>query len=89
MQEKIIGFTFTFIGILSTIVDVGLLYIITTRLEIWYIASTTISYSCGIGVNFSLNKYLNFQDPSQEYVKQFFTFTLISLLSLALTLAIL
>lgn len=51
--------------------------------------SATISYSCGMAASFLLNKYLNFQDTNRNYLRQFFSFALISMSSLALTLGIL
>lgn len=86
-HEKIIGFFL--IGVFSTLIDVGLLYLFTTGLGLWYIASATISYTCGMAVNFFLNKYLNFRDTSRNYFWQFLSFAFISLISLALTLVIL
>ncbi len=86
-REKIIGFFL--IGLFSTIIDVGLLYVFTEYFSVWYIWSATFSYTCGMVVNFFLNKYLNFRDTSRNYLRQFFFFALISLISLALTLVIL
>jgi dolichol-phosphate mannosyltransferase len=86
-REKIIGFFL--IGVFSTLIDVGLLYFFTTGLGMWYIASATASYSCGMAVNFFFNKYFNFHDSNRHYFWQFFSFALISLVSLALTLVIL
>ena len=86
-QKKLIGFFL--IGVFSTLIDVGLLYFFTDDLGIWYIYSATVSYACGMAANFFLNKYLNFRDTSRNYIRQFFFFVLISLVSLALTLVIL
>ena len=86
-REKILGFFL--IGLVSTGIDVALLYFFTTDFGIWYLASATASYTCGMAVNFLLNKYLNFHDTSRRYAGQFLSFALISLSSLALTLAIL
>ncbi len=86
-REKIIGFFV--IGIVSTLIDVGLLYLFTTDFGIWYIASATVSYCCGMGVNFLLNKFFNFRDTSRDYVRQFLSFAIISFIGLALTLVIL
>ena len=86
-KEKIVGFFL--IGLFSTLIDVGLLYFFTEYFGIWYIYSATVSYTCGMVANFLLNKYLNFRDPSRNYPRQFFSFALISLSSLALTLGVL
>jgi putative flippase GtrA len=86
-KEKIVGFFL--IGLFSTLIDVGLLYLFTEYFGIWYIYSATVSYTCGMVANFLLNKYLNFRDPSRNYPRQFISFALISLSSLALTLGVL
>ncbi len=86
-RQKITGFFL--IGCFSTLIDIGLLYIFTEYFGIWYIYSATISYSCGMVVNFLLNKYLNFQDTSRNYLRQFFCFIFVSMSSLALTLGVL
>jgi putative flippase GtrA len=86
-QEKLTGFFL--IGCFSTLIDIGLLYVFTEYAGLWYIYSATVSYSCGMIVNFLLNKYLNFRDTSRNYLRQFFFFALVSMSSLALTLGVL
>jgi len=86
-REKILGFFL--IGVVSTLIDVGLLYFFTEYFGIWYIWSATVSYTCGMVASFLLNKYLNFRDTNRQYLRQFFFFALISMSSLALTLGIL
>jgi dolichol-phosphate mannosyltransferase len=86
-RKKIIGFFL--IGLFSTIIDIGFLYLLTQYFGIWYMYSATISYTCGMVVNFLLNKHLNFQDTNRDYLRQFCSFALISMSSLALTLGIL
>ena len=85
-EEKIIGFFL--IGICSTLIDIGLLYLFTEYVGFWYIYSATFSYTCGLIVNFLLNKYLNFRDTNRHYIRQFFSFVLISMISLGLSLGI-
>lgn len=86
-RKKIVGFFL--IGLISTLIDIGLLYGLTQYAGIWYMYSATVSYTSGMVVNFILNKYFNFQDTSRNYLRQFFSFALISMSSLALTLCIL
>ena len=86
-REKILGFFL--IGVVSTLIDVGLLYFFTEYFGIWYIWSATVSYTCGMVASFFLNKYLNFRDTDRHYLRQFLSFALISMSSLALTLGIL
>jgi dolichol-phosphate mannosyltransferase len=86
-REKLTGFFL--IGCFSTLIDIGLLYVFTEYAGLWYIYSATISYTCGMVVNFLLNKYLNFRDTNQHYLRQFLFFALVSMSSLALTLGVL
>jgi dolichol-phosphate mannosyltransferase len=86
-RQKITGFFL--IGCFSTLIDIGFLYVFTGYAGLWYIYSATVSYSCGMVVNFILNKYLNFRDTSWQYLRQFFFFVLVSMSSLALTLGVL
>jgi len=86
-REKITGFFL--IGCFSTLIDIGLLYVFTEYAGLWYIYSATVSYTCGMAVNFILNKYLNFRDTNRNYLRQFLFFALVSMSSLALTLGVL
>jgi putative flippase GtrA len=85
-QEKIIGFFL--VGFCSTLIDIGLLYFFTEYFGIWYIYSATVSYASGMLINFLLNKYINFRDENRHYLRQFISFALISMISLALSLGI-
>ena len=86
-RGKLTGFFL--IGCFSTLIDIGFLYVFTGYAGLWYIYSATVSYSCGMVVNFILNKYLNFRDTRRQYLRQFFFFALVSMSSLALTLGVL
>jgi len=68
-REKIPGFFL--IGVLTTAIDVVLLYLLISGLGVWYLASATVSYSCGMTVNFLLNKCLNFHDTGRRYAGRF------------------
>lgn len=84
--EKIIRFCF--IGIMSTLVDIGLLYFFVSYLQIWYIYSAAISYCCGVFFSYNFNKYFTFHDKNEHILTQFTTFAGISLGSLFLNIAI-
>ena len=86
-QKKFIGFCL--IGIFSSLLDLGLLYLFTEHFHIWYLCSATASYIVGMLASYLLNKYLNFHDASRKYVRQFSIFAIISLTGLSLNLAIL
>lgn len=79
---------FFFVGILSSIVDIGLMYYLTTYLGIWYMYSATFSYCCGIVVSYVANKYLTFHDTSRRTASQFATFAAISISCLVVNLRI-
>jgi putative flippase GtrA len=85
-NERIIGFFL--IGIVSSAVDIGLLFIFTVCLGIWYLISTTLSYGSGIAVSYILNKYLTFHDADRHYVAQFTAFAAISISCLLVNLCI-
>ncbi len=86
LRERFI--CFLIIGILSTLVDAGFLFVLTEYYGIWYLWSATASYCCGILVSYTLNRYYTFYDRSRHYLAQFSLFTMISVSSLAINLII-
>ncbi|ADN35834.1 GtrA family protein [Methanolacinia petrolearia DSM 11571] len=84
--EKII--VFFFIGIVSSLADIGILYLLTDELGVWYLESAAVSYCCGTVLSYWLNKHLTFRDSSRKYLSQFLLFAAISISSLLLTLCI-
>ena len=85
-SKRISGFFF--VGIISSLADIGILYFLTEDLGIWYMESAGISYCCGILISYGLNKHLTFQDRSRKYFRQFLIFASVSVSSLILTLCI-
>jgi putative flippase GtrA len=85
-SEKIVWFFI--IGVLASLVDLSLLYYGTSYLEVWYLASASVSYCCGIVISYSLNKYLTFHDHNHDYIMQFSTFAAVSISCLVLNLCI-
>jgi len=85
-SEKIVWFFL--IGVLSSLTDLSLLYFFTSYLGIWYLASATVSYCCGIVISYTLNKHLTFHDNNHDYVLQFSTFAAVSISCLLLNLCI-
>lgn len=85
-SEKVLWFLW--IGVISSIADLCLLYIFTSYLGIWYLASVSASYCCGIIISYSLNKYLTFNDYDHNYFIQLSTFATVSISSLLLNLII-
>lgn len=84
--RRLVGFCL--IGVFSTVIDIGLLFILTAYFGMWYIAAAAGSYCCGTIVSYSLNKYLTFQDDSKNIVVQFSSFATISSGCLLLTIGI-
>ena len=82
--EKIPGFFI--IGIVSSTIDIGLLYSFTACLGIWYLYSATASYCCGIIASYLMNKNLTFHDGNRNYISQFSSFAAISVSGLMVTI---
>jgi putative flippase GtrA len=76
------------IGIVSTLVDTGLLLVFTEYCGIWYLWSAAASYCCGILVSYFLNKHYTFHDTNRHYLSQFAMFAAISGSGLALNLVV-
>jgi putative flippase GtrA len=90
IQENIrllIGYVF-FAGI-ATLVDIGLLYLFTEYLELWYLYSAALSYLTGMVINYTLNKNYNFRNRSNRIASQFGIFAGVALIGLALNQIIL
>jgi Predicted membrane protein len=79
---------FFFVGVLSSLVDIGLMYAAMAYLGIWYLYAAAFSYSCGIVVSYAANKYLTFHDKSKQTATQFATFAAISVSCLIVNLGI-
>jgi len=75
-QEHIIWFFF--VGAVSSLVDIGILYYLCEYQGMWYVPAACLSYSVGILVSYTLNKFLTFQDHTCHYLQQFTTFAVIS-----------
>ena len=76
------------VGVLSSLVDIGLMYCCTTYLGIWYMYAAAFSYCCGIVVSYFANRYITFHDTSRRTASQFATFATISLSCLIVNLGI-
>jgi putative flippase GtrA len=76
------------IGIVSSLVDIGLLYGFTTFLGIWYLVSATCSFCCGTVVSYGLNRHFTFHDTNRYYFAQLSTFAVVSLSCLVVNVAL-
>jgi putative flippase GtrA len=81
-------FWFLLVGVISSLVDLGLLYYLCEYWGIWYIPAAVASYCCGILVSYSLNKYLTFRDRTRNNLLQFTTFAAISVSCLMVNICI-
>jgi putative flippase GtrA len=94
MDMQIAGYThsriipFFFIGILSSLVDIGLMTCCITYLGVWYLYAAACSYCCGIVVSYTANRYITFQDATRTNAIQFATFAAISVSCLIVNLGI-
>jgi len=77
-------FGYVMIASIATVLDIVLLFTLTEYLHIWYFLSAFISYSTGMGINFSLNKYFNFKNKSLDILPQFGIFVTVALIGLGL-----
>jgi len=79
---------FIAIGAVSSLVDIGLLFILCEWIGIWYLPAAILSYCCGILVSYALNKVLTFHDTNRHYVRQFTTFSAIAVSCLLVNVSI-
>lgn len=82
-------FKYLFVSVIATLIDIGLLFLLTEFLKINYLISGTISYCIGIIVGYVGQKKLTFNDKNKKIVKQFLIFTAVSLIGLLINLIIL
>lgn len=68
----------------ATVIDIALLYALTEHLHVWYFYSAFISYTTGMAINYSLNKYYNFKNKSRYVLPQFGIFVSVALVGLIL-----
>ena len=80
---KLLGGYIIFAGI-AAIVDLGLLFFLTSILGLWYFFSAATSYLSGMIINFTLNKYLNFKNTNKRKITQFGLFSIIACIGLIL-----
>ena len=74
---------------IATLIDMGLLYLFTEYMGLWYFYSAALSYMAGMITNFILNKNYNFKNKSRRIAPQFGLFVGVALIGLVLNQAIL
>lgn len=77
------------IGGACALLDLGLLYLLTDRLGIWYLFSGMLSFLVTATLNFALNKRFTFHNDSPEYRRQYSKFILVAIMGLAINTMIL
>ncbi len=88
-NEKIFQIVYyVFFAGAATIFDFGILYLLTDKAHLHYFISAAISYTVGMAVNYTLNKFFNFKDKDKKIALQFGVFVGVALVGLALNQAI-
>ena len=82
-EVKLFGGYVIFAGI-ATLVDLGLLYSLTTLIGLHYFISSALAYTFGMITNYSLNKVFNFKNKNKKIAQQFGLFVFVALIGLCL-----
>lgn len=69
-------------GAIATAVDTIILFTLTNFFNFWYFNAAVIGYVTGVIINFTLNKFITFQDYSRKFLKQLGVFTIVALIGL-------
>src|SRR5688500_9508534 len=80
---------YIFFAGIATIIDMGLLFVLTNNGGVHYFYSAGIAYICGMVTNFSLNRFLNFHITNRHVVHQFGLFACVASVGLVLNQLIL
>lgn len=67
-------FRYGVIGVLGTIIDVGLLYIFVEYGHLHLLAAATLSFFCAVCNNFFFNKFWTFKNKEKNAVRQYIKF---------------
>lgn len=73
---------YIFFAGIAALVDLSLLYMLTSFFAVHYFMSAFFAYIFGMITNYSLNKIFNFQNKSKRYFKQFFIFVFVASIGL-------
>jgi dolichol-phosphate mannosyltransferase len=76
------------VGVIASLVDLGLLYVFTEYFGIWYLLSAVMSYICGMTVSYTLNKRFTFHNVDRQYLRQFFLFAFVSASGLVVNISV-
>lgn len=81
--------SYLFISVIATIVDVLILFLLTDIIKIYYLISGTISFFFGTIVAYIGQKTITFKDQNKQIAKQFGLFAFISFIGLLINLGVL
>lgn len=74
-----------FSGGIAAVTDLGLLYLLTDRLEVWYLWSAILAFSVAVVVSFTLQKFWTFEDhTSPQPHRQFALYLFVAVSNLVL-----
>ncbi len=73
-----------FLGGITFVVDYALLFLLTEYAGIHYLLSAALAFVAGVIVNYVLNRVFNFKSESEQVLRQFIVFILVSLVGLAI-----
>lgn len=80
-------FRFAVSGGIATLVDIGLLYILTEYIGIWYLISSVFSFLIGSLTHFTISRYFVFKSFEKTYWRQYASFFIIHLGGLTINTA--
>ena len=72
-----------------SLIDIGVLYVLTDWIGVFYLVSATLSFIAAQILNYCLNKTLNFRDKSNKIGIQLAMFVAVNTLGLGISLGIL
>lgn len=80
-------FRYLFVGGVATVVDMGILYVLTDLVHIHHLVSAIISFIAGLATNFILSKLLVFKANTARVtpLMEFISFAIIGVIGLGLT----
>jgi len=79
---------FNLVGILNTLVDFLVYWLLNGLLLVPYMLSQTISYSCGVVNSYIINSRWTFKRENRKSIKQMILFVVVNLVSLGVSLGV-
>ena len=83
-QKSSVFLGYVLIGGIATVVDMGILFLLTSVAGVYYLISSAISYLFGMITNYSLNKTYNFKNKIKKVMMQFGVFASVALVGLVI-----